>query len=169
MTHVNSYRNRETGTLVSAIQYGEPHKWTTDASAFVAAFVLQMPINDRLTIANEHILDVVQPVNNRWQPNAGVADLAVVNPSDGVIHRLELGDWLVRFPDGSLGYVQADAFDQTYGRVKSEVDASNQELEELYQVVRGSFQVLEGSFYDHLARGVARSVLEAGWSKKESS
>lgn len=88
---------------ILAIRYGnEQGEFDDGAVARVAQFVLGHDVDTRLTVLNERLGSVVQPINEFWNPKAGMADILVTDTKTGTRMALGLGQWLVRYPKGNL-------------------------------------------------------------------
>lgn len=89
---------------IEAVRYGDVVEGTYDpgAPARIAQFVLGHPVDARVSSLNESLLSVVQPVDEFWDPENGVADIIVTDNNTGVRMSLGLGQWLTRYPSKIL-------------------------------------------------------------------
>lgn len=89
---------------IEAIRYGDLIEGTYDpgAPARIAQFVLGHPVDAYISGLNESLLSVVQPVDEFWDPENGVADIIVTDNKTGVRMALGLGQWLTRYPSKTL-------------------------------------------------------------------
>lgn len=86
-----------------AIRYGDVFgEYDVGAPARIGQFVLGHDIDTRITLLNENLTSVVQPISQFWNPDKGIADLIITDPKTGVKFAIGLGDWLVKYPDGTL-------------------------------------------------------------------
>lgn len=164
MVEVKKYRRVEDGLTVSAIQYDLPHRRINqDAVSTIARFVLNMDVNRVTTVSNEHILDVVRPVPDRWNPLEGVATISIVDPRTGHSLWVELFDWLCRTSDGDLMVVNPAEFNQKYTEILPKKVRT--EVEELRSVIKSIIGPLDGQVYQNLADDLAKGIMRAGWSR----
>jgi hypothetical protein len=88
---------------VLAIRYGDMDgNFDDGAVARIAQFVLGHDVDTRVTLLNERLTAVVQPINEFWNPKAGLADILVTDTKTGTRMALGLGQWLVKYPKGNL-------------------------------------------------------------------
>lgn len=86
-----------------AIRYGDAQGlWYEGAAVRIANFVLGHDVNSTTTVLNEHMLDVVKPIDEFWKPEDGFADLEITNQRTGTRLSIGLGQWLARYPTGLL-------------------------------------------------------------------
>lgn len=156
MSIVKTYRRIDTGMVVEAIQY------QLNRAVNVAAFVLGRDANKGVTIANEHILDVVTPISKTWDPPL-VADISVSIPGGHMQWDVSLSDWVIRDSDGQISFCTNEFFQENYLEIQP--PAPKTDFEELSDVIYGSFSTLEGDLYQALAETAAAAVIEAGWTK----
>lgn len=158
MDKYDRYRRKSDGAVVEAVQYN-----LAGAVSKIAAFVLKMDVDDHITVANEHLLDVVRPVHDAWNPNSGVATIHVVDPGTGFIFPMLLNEWLARCDNGALLTIKPNAFIRDYEKIQPEAPKS--EYDELADVIYESFATLEGELYQALAERAASAVIKAGWKR----
>ena len=116
---------------VQAVRYGDSDgNFDVGAPARVAQFVLGHDVDSRVTTLNERMLDVVQPIEEFWEPDAGTADLEVTIVGIGHKITVMLGQWVVRYPSGRIRAISHNQLVTSHfptPRAKSFI----QELEEL--------------------------------------
>lgn len=89
---------------LTALRYGNTNgEWDEGAVARVAQFVLGVPVSHSVDRLNEQLMRVVQPVEEFWDPKNNVADILITDPKGvGKQIGLGLGQWIVRYPSGSI-------------------------------------------------------------------
>jgi hypothetical protein len=169
MPRVQKYRRKFDGVILDAYQYGEGKEWTPEATTRVAAFVTGIDINKTTTIETERVMDVVTPILTEWDHRTGKTPINVSHKS-GII-RLDLGDWVVRNPDGRLEFVKQDTFDDQYellreinGRYLSLVEIETDKLSDF--IYDECMSTLDGELYQTLAENIAGKLIRAGWRKE---
>lgn len=86
---------------VEAIRYGDVDgNWEEGATARIAQFVLGLDVK-HVTTLNESLMRVLEPVDEFWNPEQGIADVVIVQ-NNGVRIALGLGQWLARYPSGTV-------------------------------------------------------------------
>lgn len=101
---------------IDIIRYGNEHgEFDNDAPSRIAKFVLGHDINTRISVLNEGLTEVVQPISDFWNPEKGVADILVTDPKTGIQMTVGLGQWLARYPGGRLRPIT----DHVYNGLKS--------------------------------------------------
>lgn len=164
MTDVKQYRRKDSDdtTIYTAIQYGnEDQSWDAKCMPRVAQFVLGLDVDTRVTIANERVMDVVQPVQQRWQPEHMVADIRVADWPRGTTYQVRLGDWLLKDEVGNLLHVGYGDFKIGYELVVP-VLPPRTTLDDLEDLVYAHFP-WQGDIYRATARRIAGSILNAGY------
>jgi len=150
--------------IVEALRYGTyTSEWGMDSVAEIVKFVLGLDVDAHTTVANERALDVVRPVIATWDPDGGAADIEVYHQThDGrqLRNRMSLGEWIVRYSNGNLSFVDPTQFRELYEDVPDEV-VQDTELIELTDII-----------YEHSAGGsrviaerIARALLDSGWAR----
>lgn len=82
---------------LNVVRYGDEFgNLDSEAIKRIAAFVLGVDPEKGVTLENEHIMDIVSPLSDTWNPAKGVADILVSPPSGNKDLVMHLGDWLVR-------------------------------------------------------------------------
>jgi len=121
MVYGRRYRNRKNRSFeIEAVRYGTwDARWYDEATTDVAKFVLGLDVNTRTSILNERMLDVVRPLPKEWNPKRGRADISIFDRGNGISHLASLGDWILRFPDKSLGVCSPEAFRRGYEDIPS--------------------------------------------------
>lgn len=99
---------------IQAIRYGDASGyWIPNAPVMLASFVLGLDVDTRTTSLNEHMLDVVRPMSNTWDPPKK-ADVTLVDKKHGTQMLVRLGDLVVRLDNGRLGVIKHEVFEPTY-------------------------------------------------------
>lgn len=170
MARVNTYRRMYDAIMVEGFQYGEGQPWDQMATIRVAAFVTGIDINAQTTIRTERLQDVVRPILNDWDMSKGQAPIEVAQGSGKT--RLDLGDWIVREPNGTLLFVKEKAFYEQYEPLHK-VDGQFRSLVEIETDKLGTYIYeecmthLEGDLYRSLAENIAGKLIKAGWKKED--
>ena len=155
------YRRLVDSHIFTAVQHTmSPDFQVSNVINQLGAFILGTDVERSVGIQNERMLDVIRPVENEWNPRAGVATVEVIDPNSGLRSHVRLGDWIVKHTDSKgdfLLFVKPDVFRLGYAEVPV--------FEELTALVHS---VLSNSKQDgqQIAEDVASAVLAAGWSKK---
>ena len=88
---------------ITATRYGNVHgEWEDGATARIAQFVLGQDVSSRITPLNETLMRVVQPVDEFWDPNNGLADIIITDPQTTRQIGLSLGQWIAKYPSGQF-------------------------------------------------------------------
>lgn len=121
MSNVRRFRKRKDRQfIVEAVHYGTwDARWYDEATMDVAKFILGVDVNTRTSILNERMLDVVNPIQKEWNPKKGRADIYISDRGNNVQYTASLGDWILRYPDGSLGVSKSEAFRRDFDEVRS--------------------------------------------------
>lgn len=149
------------------VRYGkEDRSWDEDCVPIVAKFVLGLDVTTRVTLSNERILDVVRPVQDRWDPKNWIADIEVADWSQGTTHTMALGDWLLKDDQGILTRVKSLDFALNFEPVPRAV-LEYTSYDELALLV---YKILpwEGEVYEKAAKRIASEIINDGWKKKKS-
>jgi hypothetical protein len=157
--------------MVEAVRYGDENgRWHADAVAEIAQFVLGgLDVEAGVTLENERIMDVVKPVEQRWNPDKNEADLDMVDPFTGNLIPLKLGQWIIRDRFGHIWLDEDSHFTDVYYPVALIADEAQAELNivnELAALIYDHFP-WEGATYEAVAETVAAEIIKAGWAKKE--
>lgn len=171
MIEAQKYRRISDGSIVDAFQYGEGKTWTKEAVTRVVQFVTGIDVDNYTGISNERVLDVVIPILGEWDAANGKVPIQVSDTKTGESAKVDLGDWIVKLPNGALLFIKKSAFGETYepvemleaGRYKSHKEI---EIEELATFLyKDSFADLEMDFPEGIAHLVAPRIINAGWRK----
>lgn len=150
--------------IFEALLYGhEDGTWSRGCITSVAGFVLGLNPDLNTTIQNDRMLDVVRPIMNEFNLEKGSAPLSVAVRSSGKIHRIELGDWILKNPDKQFLFVKPDVFTTEYMDVPPEV-VTQTEYQQLFDLIY-SILPWEGDLYKLLTRDLTAGIIQAGWSK----
>lgn len=171
MPRLGNYRNKETGHVVRAMQYGAPSKmWEMAWITEVRNFVTGIDVDTRTTITNEQVLDVVNPVLTGWNVDIGIADLNIAEPKTGRVFTIRLLDWIVDNGYGEFAHLEQNRFFDFYEQVVPDnLPKEQQEFENLANFIYNECMVtLDGELYQALAEGIAGKLLAAGWKKGTS-
>lgn len=174
MSETKLVRHKDTGQLFRAIQYGDyDRRWSKEDITDIAAFVLGVNPDNKSTVANDRLLDVVKPVYNRFDPLSGVADIDITDPATGNhTYTLELGDWIIRREglnkNRSLAFVKAWAFVENY--VDEEPVPIPESVDEVANFIYMKCMAgMEGELYQALSERIAAELHKAGWLNKEKT
>lgn len=153
-------RSLERGYKIEAVQYTLPDKsWQHhNAISHLAAFVLDMDVDERITIENERLLDIIRPIEKEWKPQAGIATVEIIDPTTGHKHKVLLNDWIGRHEGEILVFSPKDM-----SKYYTPVD----KFDELAELVYQHFP-WEGETYQAVAERVAGEIIQAGWSREEN-
>lgn len=160
---IKKYRRLSDGLVIEAVQYGKEGRYEDGAIREVAGLLLGIDVDAQVSVANERMFDVITPIQGKWSPQKGIADVVVTDPYTGMRFTLSLGDWVVRNGD-QIAFVQPGAFREEYEEVLPEVPRT--EFDDLSDVIYSSFSNLEGDLYQALAEKAASAVIRAGWSRR---
>jgi hypothetical protein len=153
---------------------GNGSQWYTmfdNGVAEVTRFVTGTNPDNHTTANADRILDVVQPILTGWNDKAGIAPIQVADVQSNSLHRMEYGDWIVKFSDKEpLAFVAKDRFAAYYSPVKnvdgvwkSEKDMATEELTAL--ILEKGFVGRQGQIYQEYAENAAKVIINAGWRK----
>ena len=161
----NEYRSISSGEVVRAHRYSNPTRpWRSEDVAELAKFVLGHDMNTRITVANEHILDVVRPVESRWAPHDHLADVAVADWIRNTTLNLSIGWWIVKDDNGGLSAMSNSSFESTYEPFMKALPPKTP-LDDLADLIYANFP-WEGETYQAVAERVASQIINEGWEKK---
>lgn len=154
------FRRLEDGHVFEAVQYtlSPNESWQHhNAISQLAAFILNVNVEQSVGIANERILDVVHPIEDRWQPQKGLASVEVVDPNSGRHTQVELNDWICRHSTDWLVFMKPTNFGKRY------VD-----LELFEQLTSLIYENLpEREAYQAAVEKSATAIIRAGWARRE--
>jgi hypothetical protein len=159
------YRRKDDHQKVyRAVRYGNDNRsWDTECTSRIAKFVLGLDVDTRVVLENERVMDVVQPIQDTWNPAHWVADIEVADWPRGARYKMSLGDWLIKDEQGVLAHVKPLEFVQQYERVPK-VDVRYTQFNELSDLIYKNFP-WEGETYQAVAENVASEIMNSGWSK----
>lgn len=155
----------ESDTLYDAVRYGNENlTWDPHCIPRVAQFMLGLDTESRVSVSNEHIMDVVQPVPERWTPEHMVADIRVANWAKGTTYQVRLGDWILRDDKGEIFHVGNGEFRVKYEEHLEYITPRtvHDDLSDLIY----AHMPWEGDIYRAAAARMATSIMTAGWSKR---
>ena len=159
------YRVKSTGQLVQAIRYSNPTRpWKSEDVAELAKFVLGHDMNTRITVSNEHILDVVRPVESRWAPHDHLADVTVADWVRSTTLNLSIGWWLIKDEQGALFATNNTTFESDYEPFFTPPPPKT-DFDILADLIYNNFP-WEGETYQAVAERVASQIINDGWVKR---
>lgn len=160
------YRLKRDGSLVEAVRYSSLSRpWRSSDVSRVAKFVLGHDVETRVTISNEHIMDVVRPVESNWAPQNWRADISVADWINGKTLTLPIGWWLVRNSKNELSVVRPSEFEKAYEPHSPEASTRPaSEFDILADLIYDHFP-WEGETYQAVAEKIAGSIISRGWSR----
>ena len=163
MSRYKMYRRVSDGMLFETCRYGNEagawRVWDKESITKVVAFLIGFD-PENTTITNERILDIVRPVVKGFDPFNGVADIEVVDPTNGSIHVLKLGDWILKSPNASFIFCDTEEFEANF-----EVVSQESELEQLTGLIFMHVRRTEGKSPHSIAEKLATEILKAGWTR----
>lgn len=155
------FRRKSDGLMVEAMQYKLP--WDNDnAITEVIEFVLKLDTTKTSTKVHDRALDVVRPLTPRWDTEAGIATLLIIDPDTSHSVEVEANQWITRsaYFEG-LQTVTDEAFKEQY-EPQERVRAQFQKLSEFVaEHLPG-----KGPTYDQAAKNIAAALIGSGWRKE---